>query len=207
MNKNVSLGINVVLAIAVAVLYYLHFKSPSTTATASDSSSDSTVTIEVTPSEVKNSKIVFVNTDSLLANYAFVKKAKADLESRGKRVESQVLNQQNDLQKQVQAYQEKGSKGLLTAEEMQNTEGHLMKQRDDLLAYREREMGKLMEEEKRIDDQLFKTVNAFMKRYCEKTHYQFVLSKTGGAGLLFADDSLDITKDVLEGLNKEYKGK
>ena len=207
MNKNFSLILNIVLAVAVAVLYYLHFADKvSTTASAGTSDTSLTKLPEVTPGVLKKSKTVFVNTDSLLENYTFYKKSKADLEAKRDRIEKQIEAQQRTFEGQAMAFQEKASKGLITSEEEgRNMEAKLMKQRDEILAYRDRETNKLIEEEKKIDEKLYTLIHNYVKRYCAKTNYQYVFGYSRGSGILYANDSLDITNDVLEGLNKESK--
>lgn len=207
MNKNFSLILNIVLAVAVAVLYYLHFADKVATSTSVATTDTTLIKLpEVTPGILKKSKTVFVNTDSLLENYTFYKKSKAGLEARKNRIEGQIEAQQRDFEKQAMAFQDKASKGLITNEEEgRNMEAKLMKQRDDILAYRDRETTKLIEEEKKIDEKLYNLIHNYVKRYCAKTNYQYVLGYSRGSGILYASDSLDITADVLEGLNKESK--
>jgi outer membrane protein len=50
-------------------------------------------------------------------------------------------------------------------------------------------------------------VNAYLKKYGESKGYTVILAATEYGNLAYADDDLDITDEVLEGLNKEYSGK
>jgi len=74
MNKNISLVLNVVLAIAVAILYYLHFAStPASNDVATHIDTTAAAKpIVLTPKEIKESKIVYVNLDVLNEQYCFV---------------------------------------------------------------------------------------------------------------------------------------
>jgi outer membrane protein len=49
-------------------------------------------------------------------------------------------------------------------------------------------------------------VNEFLKHHKTKS-YNFVLGYQKGGGILYANDSLDITREVVVGLNNEYKSK
>ena len=83
MNKNISLFLNVILVVAVGILYYLHFSSGSTV-TETTTASDSTIVekpIVIAPSEIKASKIVFVNLDVLSEGYDFLKDVSASAQA------------------------------------------------------------------------------------------------------------------------------
>ncbi len=168
-------------------------------------SNDSTSTEAINPTDIKKSKIVFVNSDSLLENYEYYKVLIQDLEARKRRIEGQFETQARSLQSQIETYQQKGKLGTLTAEEIESTEMRLMKQRDDIIKTRDEQLGRLMGEEKEMTEKLFDKIYAYVKKYNEKTGYQFVLGYNRGSGILFADNSLDITKDIVDGLNSEYK--
>jgi len=51
---------------------------------------------------------------------------------------------------------------------------------------------------------LLDTISSFMKNYNKKTNYDFILGYSKGGGILFANEAYDITKQVLEELNKQY---
>ena len=50
------------------------------------------------------------------------------------------------------------------------------------------------------------SLNNFLKEYNKDRRYKMILSKSGD-NMLYADKSLDITDEVINGLNKRYKKK
>ena len=55
--------------------------------------------------------------------------------------------------------------------------------------------------------ELYDRIAEYIKKYNKQNKYEFVLGYTKGGGILFADQSNDATKQILDGLNKEYKEK
>lgn len=203
MLNKILIASNIVLILAVGFLYLKQYSNSTTTFM--PQVGDSTSIEALNPTDIKKSKIVFVNSDSLLEKYEYYKVLIQDLESRKRRIEGQFESQARSLQSQIEAYQQKGKLGNLTAEEIESTEMRLMKQRDEILKNRDEQLGRLMTEEKQMTEKLFDKIYAYVKKYNEQTGYQFVLGYNRGSGILFADNSLDITKDIVEGLNNDYK--
>jgi outer membrane protein len=209
MNKNLSIGLNVVLIIAVGVLYYLHFTQNCCKMSSSDSSvSDSTesAAIFIPESEIKQEGIVFVNTDSLLKNYAFYNAAKKSLEARQKKAENTLEGGYAAFQREAMEFQKKAQEGGYSQEEGARKEQELMAKQQQLVQNKEVQMGALMAEEQKLSEQLNKKVQEYVKKFCKDKNYQYVLGYTGmTSNILFKNDSLDITQPILRGLNEEYK--
>ena len=210
MSKYISLGFNVVLTIAVAVLYYLHFGSKTTTAPTAVPSSDSTAApvVVIPESEIKKSGIVFVNTDTLLKNYDFYNASKKSLEARQKKAETSLTSAYTALQQEAMQFQKKAQEGQLTQEEGARKEQELMARQQELMQNKETQMGALMAEEQRLSEQLNKRLQDYVKRFSKDKSYTYILGYTGlSSNILFKNDSLDITRPILNGLNEEYRAK
>jgi outer membrane protein len=51
---------------------------------------------------------------------------------------------------------------------------------------------------------LMDSLNNFLKRYNEKMNFDYIFSYNRGGSILTANDSLDITNEVLKLLNEEF---
>lgn len=147
--------------------------------------------------------IVYVNSDTLLANYQFFKDLQAELEEQGKSLESQMSNRTANFQKQVSNYQQNAA--TMTPSERQSTEQNLGKAQQDLQAFQQKVSQDLMEAEQAANEKLHSKVHAFLQEYAALNDYKFVLtySRSNNA-VLFADSTLDVTDEVLNGLNAAY---
>jgi outer membrane protein len=56
------------------------------------------------------------------------------------------------------------------------------------------------------NEKLYEKVAAYLKGYAKKKGYKMVLTYSkANPTVLYADESLDVTKDVVSGLNDAYK--
>lgn len=189
--KQFSSVLNVVLIVAVAVLYYLHF-----------SKSDTKPIIATGAAPVSPGGIYFINSDSLLANYGFYKDKKVELENRQDRIRAELKASSQKLEQDVQNYQQ--SAMGMTDEQRQKTEESLMMRQQKLVEQKDQLLNQLDEEQAKYSDSLFSRLTAYLKSINKDNGVRFVLGYQRGGGILFANDSLDITESVLEGLNKEW---
>ena len=193
--KNASLVLNAVLAVAVAVLYYLHFSDKNTTEPVSASTTKS--------APVR--KTVYVNVDSLLTNYDYFKDTRKVLESKRFQLDNELNNKGRSLQNEVAFFQQRAQ--TMTMEQGRATEAALQKKQQDLVAYRDRVVQQLAEEEQKKNEELYNQIHDYLKKVNKQNQYDFVMGYSRGGGILFADTTLDATKSIIGGLNKEYQQK
>jgi outer membrane protein len=193
--KNISIGLNVVLIIAVAILYFLHFSDKKTGEVSDNISSSHFIPLPGTG-------IVFVNSDSLLEHYEFYKNAKKQFEESQGKIKNELKTQGENLQKEIEQYQQQAI-GMTDVEKAHKEEQLAMKQQQ-IMARKEELLDKLDAEQSKSSEELYNRLNQYLKKYNKDKNYNYVLGFQKGGGILFANDSLNITKDVVEGLNKEY---
>jgi outer membrane protein len=78
--------------------------------------------------------------------------------------------------------------------------------RQSLMQYQEQLSQQLMQDEMQLNDSLYNKITQYIRGY-SKDKYDMVFGYSKGAGILYAQDSLEITKEVLAGLNKEHPKK
>lgn len=208
MNNKFSTIINVSLIVAVAVLYYLHF-SDCNRSCSSDDATDSTTAaapVVMSPKEIKASKIVYVNSDVLNEKYEYVKTLVAAAQAKQQRLEMSYQTKGQKLQQDYTEFQQKASQGLLSENEITRKQEEFQKRKEEL-DMAEQELQGLMEEMQVNYNKVRKTIVDYLKEYNKKSNYNYILtySKAPGSGIMLADDSLDITNEVLEGLNAQYR--
>ncbi|CAG5009396.1 hypothetical protein DYBT9275_04487 [Dyadobacter sp. CECT 9275] len=191
MNNNTSLIWNIVLSLAVAVLFFLHFSGkPSADTTVADGN------------VVAGRRTVYVQVDSLLKNYDFFKDTKKELENKNYQLENDLNQKGRSLQNEVAFFQQKAQ--TMTPEQARSTEAQLMKKQQDLVAYRDQAAQGLAQEEAKKNEELYKNIRAYIEKYNKENGYEYVLGYSLGGGILFANPSMDVTKKIIDGLNKEY---
>jgi len=147
--------------------------------------------------------IVFVNTDSLLTKYDFYKDAQKEFENKGYRLQVDLGQKERSLQGEVAAIQQRAS--AMTQAELQAADLTLKKKGAELQQYSQQKQAELGQEQAKKNEELYNNIREYIKKINKDNKFEFVLgySRIGG-GILFADESVDVTEKILDGLNKEY---
>lgn len=202
--KNLSLIFNAVLSVAVIILFYLHFSSQNKQ---KEEVAAAPVVKRISTGNAVAPNILYVNSDSLWNNYEYVKKEKGDLEKEKLRLENQWQAKAKTLEKEIYDFQVKAQQGAITQEEGQRKEAELMQKQQELLQLKEELSAQLLNKEQEKNEVLQKAITEYLRKYNMDKNFSYVLGYTLGGGILYANDSLDITSEVIDGLNKEYKEK
>ncbi|CAN5338269.1 OmpH family outer membrane protein [soil metagenome] len=188
--KNLSLVLNAVLLVAVAVLFYLQFSGRK-----SQSSTDSSVLSDVT--------IAYIHSDSVLKNYDYFKATRDKLEAKGKRFDMDLQGRAQTLQGEIESYQR--TAGTLTQAQARAVEEDLGKKRQNLQMYQENLSQQMAVEQETVTKDLYDRVTNYLAVYGKEKGLQVVLKFNASSDLLYANKSLDISTEVVKGLNDLYK--
>ena len=163
-------------------------------------------TTSTSVSEKKVETIVFVNSDSLLNNYEYFKDVKNKMEAKTKKAQTDLQSKGNAFRREVAEYQQQ-AQGL-SADQRAATEQRLARKQQELAAFDQNASAALANESAAENEKLYEKVAEYLKGYAKKKGFKMVLTYSkGNPNLLFADESLDVTKEVVSGLNEEYKKK
>ncbi len=197
--KNVSLIINIVLGVAVAVLYVLHFTLPGIP---EQIQAEYEERGEYFPG---SRDIVYVNFDTLLNNYDMFFDLQKQFLEKQQKLESELSNSSRSYERQVIDFQDKVQKGLVTRSQAQQMELELMQVQQELVQLRDQYSGELMDEEQVMNRQLQHSIYDFLEEFNKTQNYEYILSHSFGGPFLYADKNLNVTKEVIEGLNLKYR--
>jgi outer membrane protein len=208
--KNISLALNFVLLIAVGFLYYKQYAGVTAETSAATDGTDTTV-VAAPPlvlSELpKGVPLVFINADSIFTHYEMAKKAKAVVEAKVSAYQRSYQAKTDAFQKEYQDYMEKAGAGAYTKEQGLAIEEGLKKKRDDIMMM-EQNQEKVMNEADDSNVDVQKSIYDYLTRFNKEHGYYCAMAyTTTGGGVLGIKDSLDVTNQVVAGLNAEYKNK
>jgi outer membrane protein len=202
--KNLSVSLNIILILAVAYLYFLHFKGGNKPAAQATNDSVA-VHVPVQAKDIKAAKIVYVNADTLFSKYEYVKDLKREAEGKQMRLEGSYKDKAQKLQSDYAELQQKASSGALSSDQAKLAEQDIMRRKGEL-DNMERQLGDLASETQQKNAVLQDKVNKFLKEYNKNSNYNYILAYTSAGGnVLLASDSLNITNEVVNGLNEQYK--
>ena len=195
--KNINYIINGVLALAVVILFVLQFTGKK------ESGVTKTFTAEESASGLL--PIAYVNVDSLLLNYNYSMDLNEIIIKKQENSRASVNQKLRSLQTEMQDFQRKvENNAFLTRERAEQEQARLMKKQQELQDFDNRLAQELVAEQRRLNEQLRDTLVSQLRVYIKDKGYQVILSNTMGDNILLAGDAYDITKEVIEYLNKNY---
>ena len=154
------------------------------------------------PVAVSGLKIAYIDVDSLLANYAFYQDLAEEMTRKEENYRLALTEENNKLQKEYAEHLKKIQNNVYSSSERaQSEENRFQKRNQALMEKSDKYSQELLAESNANSQKISETVDNYVKEY-NKTHgYNLIISK---ASLLYADEALNITAEILEGLNAAY---
>jgi outer membrane protein len=151
-----------------------------------------------------NTAVVYVNQDSLMVKYDYVKDMRKRLDDKGNAAKNDVGSKQQALQREYADYQKNAN--TMSANERSMTESRLQREGQEFQQYQQNAGAQLQSVQADESKKLYDKVYAFTKQYAKDNGYKVVLTFSAGntVGLLYADPSLDVTNDFIKKLNDAY---
>lgn len=195
--KKFSLWINIVLVVAVAGLYVLYF-------TGNKKQAKEVINEETGQTIDREYTIAFVNIDTLITKYDMYLDKVEELKLKHGESEAELQIKSKELDSELQKYRSDVSKGLITRTKAQMIEQDLGKKQQELYARGEYLQRALYEEEQVMNRQVLNSIMEYLKEYNKEHNYRYILSNSFGGPFLYTDNTLNITYDVLSGINENY---
>jgi outer membrane protein len=191
-----SVILNIVLLAGLIILYVLFFNSRKV--------QEQQGVPVIQKSSEGFARVVFLNLDSLNEKYEFVKNLRSDLEGTGKRLQNEILAEQSAFEKEAAEFQKQVQSNSISEERAKVVYEGLMQKQQLLVEKKDRYTQQVADKELNMNLRLLDTVTNFLKRYNRHYGYDYILGYKTAGEILLANDSLEITRDVLNTLNEEY---
>lgn len=196
--KNASLILNLVLLVAVGVLFYLHFAGNKGTEARVPS------TKHTSPAANGDCKIAYFDMDSINNSFVLIKDVKAELSKEEEKINSTLTNLQKSYNDRITHYQgqsqsmsqvesEKANRDILQLQDRIRTTKQEMEQK-----YQDLYMRKMQDVKAKVEE--------YLKEYNKDKGYSYILAYEPGF-IFYRDSTLNITSDIISGLNDKYKKK
>ena len=195
--KNTSLILSVISLIAVVAFGILTLtKGNAKTETAAEGDASEAV--------ASKGDIVYVDLDRIFTEYDMANDLRSVVETKVQNIQAEVTRRGQKLEKEVASFQEKIEKGLLTRSVAEAQNQKLQQQDIEFQNYAAQKQQEINEEQVVMMNQLSDAIKTYIDKYNAEKQYAMILTNTGGTPVVAADSTLDITEDVLAGLNEEY---
>ncbi len=196
--KNTSLYLSIIALAAAAVLAIFMVKG-NTSKKAADQDGVEAV--------AQKGAIVWFNMDTILSEYDMANDLRSVVETKVQGINQEVNKRGSRLEKDIAAFQEKIDKGLLTRS-VAEVQGQKLQQRQaEFQQYAAKKQQEINEEMAVMQNQIADAIKSFIDGYNAEKEYAMIIATQGDilpAPVVAADPDLDITSDLLAGLNAAY---
>lgn len=195
--KHFSTVLSVVLLLAVAFLYYHEFsgKKPVVKNVAKSGDAKNDVAAPAL--------IAYVELDSLNEKISFIKEKRKELESEQRAIETEWDNGYRGLENQKNTFLRKGD--AITQQMAEEFQNDLIQQQQSIDQKKQGLTQKLSEKSYKFMESIQKDLKDFLIDYNKTKNYQYILTTSTGDYMVFKDSTLNITADVVNGMNEKIK--
>lgn len=200
MNKNsINYVVNGVLLVAVIILFILQFTGGKGAGAANKNA------LQGGDSIAAVMPIAYVNLDSLLINYTYAIEAREKLMNKEETMRATLTEKVRSFESEAQDFQRKlNNNGFLTRERAETVGQQLEKKRQDLEELNAKMSQEFQQEQNTLNQQVTETIMEQLRNYNQGKKYQMILSNMMNDNILLADQTYDITQEVIGYLNKNY---
>lgn len=151
--------------------------------------------------------IVFFNMDAVMQGYDMANDLTSVFETKTSGIQAEIDRRGKKLEKDAADFQNKVDKGLLTQSVAQVQYQKLQQQQQEYQQYVVRKQQEMAEEQQVTMNQIANAIQEFVNEYNAEKGYAMIIATAGSVlstPVVSADPKLDITQDLLAGLNAAY---
>lgn len=191
--KNLSLILSILSLAGVVIIFGMQ----------SGSSKRKTAVTTGTVSDMPagTGRIAYVDIDTLEAHYDYLKTKKDEFERRQQRMESELQRSAQQLQQDYMELQQKAQAGTLTQAEGEKAQKRLLQGQQSLETRQQSLAEQLIKERDEFNEEIHNLLDSFLTEYNKDKGYDFILTYTKSGQIMYADKRLNITQDVIDGMN------
>ena len=148
-------------------------------------------------------KIAYIDVEEILKEYEGSKQAEAEMKAESDKIAMELEELAAPFQQKVQEYQQNSEN--LSESEKKVVEQELMQEQQMIQRRQQMAQQQVQEEGQKKIDIINDEIESFLDEYAQAKGYSFILGTSDQTKtVLYGDDALNITDDVIEGLNEGY---
>ena len=189
--------LKVILSVAVAAIICACNATGNTTVQAAGTTEAGAVAAQ--------GSIVYIQLDSLINQYDMFNDLRSELENKAQAIQDDLTKKGRSFESAAKDFQTKIEKGLLTRSQAEEQQQRLAERQQNLQNLGQQKQYELAEEEAVMSRKVMDAINTFLNKYNQDKGYALIISTSAASNtVMVGNPALDITKDVLAGLNDEY---
>ncbi len=149
-------------------------------------------------------RIVYIDNARLLNNYQGMVDARKAFEAKAATWQANIDSLTSDVMGAIK-HHEREVAGL-SKKEKELSEELIKTKQQQLQNYQQAIQQQSAQEDSQMTERVLTNVNAFLSKYGEKNNYKIIMGANASGNIIYAQNGLDITDEVLAVLNEQYLG-
>ena len=150
-------------------------------------------------------KIAYVEVDTIMSKYQYWKDVMKLMQGKQANIQKTLQGKQQSLQPAAANFQQGIQSNKYSQAQAQQIQANLQQQAQEGDALQQRLGSEYQKEVEKYNTALSDSIHHFLAEYNKDKKFSLILAKQGD-NILYASNALDITDQVVAGLNKRYKG-
>jgi outer membrane protein len=198
--KNFSIALNAILLVLVIILFVMVNNLKKSMGQDGSNLGSGTMV-----GKNKPLRVAHINLDTINEDYLVIKDFKKEVEAKEGEIQEEYSTKGKKLQDEYQAYMQRKQSGNISELDAEKEEQNLQAKKNELDGLQQ-QRDDIMKDAQDRTLELQKKVQNYVTNYNKKAQFDYILYNVNVGGLVvYANDSLDITKPILTGLNQMYK--
>jgi len=149
-------------------------------------------------------KVAYVDVDEILKEYKGAKEAEKEIQAESIKLSAEIEQLTNRFQQKVQEFQKYSN--TMSAAEKQKLEQELMMEQQQIQMSQQMVQQQMQALSLAKIEELNKDIELFLEGYAKSNGYSYILGTSQQTkAVMYGDASLNVTDEVLESLNSNYK--
>lgn len=150
----------------------------------------------------KHPEIVYVDSNHLINRYRGMEDARRTYQQKVASWKANIDTLSSAVHKNLLEY-EKGE-ATMSAKERELLMELIRTKQKQLVDYQNAINAQAKEEDAKMTGEVIAKINAYIRKFGEENGYTIVMAATEYGNIAYADAGLNVTDEILEGLNREY---
>ena len=202
-NKNtlakISLAINVLLVIAVIILFV---KMPATSGDVAENEEPDSLSTTANIDKNQRLNIAYYNSDSLSTKSDFVEELQREIEASSKKAEQKMKNKEYEIQQWQKKWEAKG--GNLLPREMEQYQKEAQQKQQEIAQFEQNLQMEVAMEQEQLMMTMYQRIRNYATTFSEKNEIDILISYQLGQNITYCNPKLDVTKEFVNHVNKEF---
>lgn len=153
---------------------------------------------------IEKGAIVYFDLDRVIQEYDMANDLSSEVETKVNAIQKEINRRQKNLENGVKDFTNKVNKGLMTSAVAAEQQRKLQQQEAEFQQYAQQKQAEIMEEQQVMMNQILDAIKTYVEDYNADKEYSMILCNQAGVPVIVGDATLNISDEIIEGLNAEY---